>query len=350
MKRDALLTRVAVFFCFLLFNVSTNGEDAGELRMAIIARHNQEEKILGRGLRAKFHVVRPGWNIIYDMNFHAVKWKWTADLVYEKSDRFPTGELMAKFANNGFEFTAFSKSTGQGVIADPAVVAFQSGSLDGFGTHLPTEYWLTMRGELISKILDDAGSGVKLLSNDDPVGPDDVFLKVPFGPPGPHHFKFRMNRKHNYAIEESWWYSDEGKVYERAEVRTINELVPGAWIPTEWLVGSPREGTTRGFAHPPDEYTSSDLHCDVAIDPAVFRVEFPDGTLVGNNITGEGYQAGAAPGNSQIDRALWDKARGVATSNDPSRNRFGLWLFIGNGTLLVFLLLYLRRRRREVLK
>jgi hypothetical protein len=277
----------------------------------------------------------------YEVDFRAIKWKWRADITFQQSERYPSGRIIKEFSNNGFQFITFNRWTGQAKICEPNVVQKMGGYIDE-GLDLPTDYWLTMRGELISLVLEQAKDRICVLSRGEGDGKEEIVLRVPFGPEGPHHFIFRLSQGYDYAIKEAWWYANEEQVYNKMEAKRLEEVAPHAWAPREWTVGSPTNPK-------PDRYACTNIVVGQELPAAVFRIDPPDGAIVANNITGEAYQAGLPPGSGGFDQELLMKVRQAGGDEHSSvkPNRLAPWLFFGNAIALGCILFFLRRRRQR---
>lgn len=356
MCRPVLMPRRRhILVCLLgavLSQVAANRSCAGSppsaelIRLAVAARKAQEEILLARALHAKVHVERPGSKVAYDIDLRCANWKWRANVTYRKSEQFPLDRVMREFANNGFEFTELNRWTGQGLIGKPDVVLHQSGYL-AESIDLPTEYWLTLRGELISNIMEDAADRMTLL---DGSSSKELHIRVPFGPAGPHHFRLRLTAAYNYAIVDADWCIDDFKISRRMRAHKFDELAPGAWMPRAWSIGSAADGDKKGFSGEPRTYVCSEAALEDAIDNNLFRIDFPVGTVVANNITGDGFQVGRPPGSKGIDRQLLMKVRELPLSKPPAplgQTSAKRWFFLLNAVAAIAFIFYLRGRRRR---
>lgn len=305
-----------------------NGFNNSEVvRLLLSAERAREEALLAGGMRATF-LMQTELNP-YRVEYFARGQKWRVNVTYVRSERFPVGHVLREFANNTFELTTFNRWTGQGLIADPTIVQSMSGGLTE-GINLPTEFWLSLRGQPISKLMEMANDKMSVLDWTETANGLSYTLRVPYGSPGPHHFRIHFSAEFNYAVDRVQWRSDETTVYTTATAEKMEQVNGGVYVPRMLSF------TDRG----PIKFES--LNIGAPIEESQFRLDFPIGAVVANNITGGWFQEGR-PGTSDIDLDLQSRIRELALAEahpydtKPAARR---WFLVLNAIAIPLILLF----------
>jgi hypothetical protein len=328
-------------------------EDASMSIDLLIAACRAREEILGeKGFQAEYEL-RHGQGRNHSrcrVKYITKRGKWRVNFTFLESPDVPIiqGETNFEFASDLNRQMVLHRATGQGVVALPGVIADMGGYLNEWMS-LPSEFWLTFKGQPLSEYLALERDAIRIVNLSSGVLAAECLNSG---------LVFFFSEERGYAVEKVDYHFRQigASLGRRFTVSSMKRLRPGVWIPSGWEIMN-----YHGYEKPdssvadgnPTVWSLKSAEC-IPIDDAVFKLTFPFGCMVGDNVTGKVWQVGAALGSSRCDTKLWQQARqkkpiAAKSSRKPDAPIGAYAILAANvaaAALMTAIFLFARRQKR----